>query len=87
MKRLFITVLAIIIAAALVGCGHSGNTGHSVTGDRNDNLTAIIKLADGSIIKGDVDFYKRWSDHTIQVEIDGVIYTVHPLCVTLISEG
>lgn len=84
MKRYLCALLAIFIAAALCGCGV--NYGQQVTGDRNDDIEAIVKLADGTIITGDVDYYKRWNDHCIQIKIDGVIYVVHPLNVTLISE-
>lgn len=84
MKKYLCALLAIFIAAALCGCV---NYGQQTIGDRNDDIEAIVKLADGTIITGDVDEYKRWGDSTIQIKIDGVIYTVHPLNVTLISEG
>ena len=88
MKRYLYALMAIFIAAALCGCVKvpSGNQGQNVAGDRNDDLQAIIKLADGTIIAGCVDFYHRWSEACIQIKIDDVMYTVHPVNVTLIAE-
>ena len=86
--KISLALLAIVIAAALCGCvkNPSGNQGENVAGNRNDDLEAIVKLADGTIITGCVDFYHRWSEACIQIEIDGVMYTVHPMNVTLIAE-
>lgn len=48
---------------------------------------AIIRTADGEIVKGTVD---DWADYEnsdqIQVTIDGVIYLVHSSNLTLIAE-
>lgn len=88
MKRYLCAMLAMVIAATLCGCAVEPyvNHGENVKGDRNDNLEAIVKLADGTIITGDVDFYHRWSESCFQITIDGVMYTVHPVNVTLIAE-
>lgn len=88
MKRYLCALLAMVIAATLCGCvkNPSGNQGENVAGNRNDDLVAIVKLADGTIITGGVDFYHRWSESCFQITIDGVMYTVHPLNVTLIAE-
>lgn len=88
MKRYLCVLLAMVIAATLCGCaGYSiENQGEHVEGYRSDGLEAIVKLADGTIITGCVDFYHRWSESCFQITIDGVMYTVHPVNVTLIAE-
>lgn len=90
MKRYLCALLAMVIAATLCACSFlkdpTANNGGDTTGDRNDDLRAIVKLADGTIITGCVDYYKRWSEGCFQIKIDGVMYTVHTMNVTLISE-
>lgn len=88
MKRYLCALMAMVIAATLCGCvkNPSGNQGEHSSGDRNNGLKAIVKLADGTIITGCVDFYCRWSEYCFQITIDGVTYVVHSLNVTLIAE-
>lgn len=88
MKRYLCVLLAMVIAATLCGCEVEPivNHGENVKGYRSDGIEAIVKLADGTIITGCVDFYHRWSESCFQITIDGVIYTVHPVNVTLIAE-
>lgn len=48
---------------------------------------AIVSLADGSVVKGQV---QNWTDYKdgdqIQVKIDGIIYLVHASNITLIAK-
>ena len=62
------------------------HTGIAESYPAQTGVYSIIKLADGTIIAGCVDFYHRWSGDCIQIKIDDVMYTVHPVNVTLIAE-
>lgn len=48
---------------------------------------AIVSLADGSVVRGQV---QNWTDYKdgdqIQVKIDGIIYLVHASNITLIAK-
>lgn len=49
--------------------------------------TAIIRLPDGQIVKGDVESWTDYNDgDQIQVKIDGKVYLVHSANVVLIKE-
>ena len=84
MKRLIVAILLLCLATSLWGCT---NKGQMVKGDADDNITAIIELPDGTIVRGNVDEYTRYTHSYIMIEIDGVTYVVHPNDCAFIQGG
>lgn len=55
--------------------------------DYNYNFDkAIIKLADGTVISGECEFWRDYDGEQMQVKINGVTYLVHAANLTLIDE-
>ena len=78
---IFLSLILILITFILSGC----NKTLIDTTYRFD--TAIISLADGTVVQGKVQAWKDYEDgDQIQVKVDGKIYLVHSTNVTLIAE-
>ena len=80
-KKLLVTLLAITTAMSMTGCNKQ-------MGDFTYKFDrAIIKLANGEVIDGEVQSWTDFEDgDQIQVKIDYVTYLVHSSNATLISE-
>lgn len=82
MKKLIITVLALLMLTALLtGCNKQlFDTTYSF--DR-----AVIYMPDGEIIEGKIDSWTDYEDgDQIQVKINGTTYLVHSSNIVLIAE-
>ena len=78
-KRNSLLVLLFLVIALFTGCNRT------VIGPSFHFQQAIIKLPDGTVVKGQVE---KWHDYAykdqVQVQIDGVVYLVHSTdCVLL----
>ena len=81
MKNLIsILLILALILMTLVACGAS------YCSDETTTIKAIIELPDGTIIKGTVDSYTRWSESNTEIVINGITYCVHPVNVAFIEE-
>ena len=85
MKKLISIILACCMVASLCSCATPDDEGDKANNDHPAVITAIIKLPDGTIVSGDVDSFQRWSSSNTEIEIDGVIYYVHPVNCILIE--
>ena len=72
----------IAISGCIISCGNKTILDTTYTFNR-----AIVKLADGTVVDGEV---QNWTDYEdgdqIQVKINGIIYLVHSSNITLIKE-
>lgn len=82
MKKCWCLVLAMLLIFCLTGCGNDESDVNT-----NTSMSAIVKLPDGSIVTGEVEDSMRWSESSVEVKIDGVIYNIHSLNVAFIKEG
>lgn len=81
-KRIMLVVLLVATCVGLCACGNYDAWDTVYTYDR-----AIISLADGSVVSGQVQSWRDYGDgDQIQVRVDGKIYLVHSTNVTLIAE-
>lgn len=82
MKKFKYVVAALLLGSTIVGCGNKTILDTTYTFNR-----AIVKLADGTVVDGEV---QNWTDYEdgdqIQVKINGIIYLVHSSNITLIKE-
>lgn len=76
MKRIMIAALC-CGTMMLSGCGESS----SYVGE-----TAIISLPDGTVVTGEIESMTKWSSTCVEVVVDDVAYSVHPLCIACIDE-
>ena len=79
-------ILAVLVLAALMvvltGCGNRDMFDTVYTYDE-----AVLSMADGTIIRGKVENWRDYEDgEQIQVKIDGVIYLVNSVNITLINK-
>ena len=79
MKHKLILLVAVLLLAAVVLCGCG-------KGSVDAGKHAIIKLANGDIVEGEIQSITRWSESLTTVTIDGIEYCVHPLCISVVGE-
>lgn len=82
-RRMIVGLVALSLIAVLVlsGCNRT------IIDTVNHFDEAIIRLADGTIVQGKVQTWRDYEDgDQIQVKVDGKIYLVHSMNVTLIAE-
>lgn len=81
-KRIVLVFMLVAMCLGLCACGNMKLINTTYRFD-----TAIINLADGSVVRGKV---QSWGDCSncdqIQVKVDGKTYLVHSSNVTLIAE-
>ena len=78
-KRIVLTILTIVLVFSLCACG---NRDIVRTFDR-----VIVKLADGSIVEGKCQDWRRYSNNgMVQVKVNDKIYLIHSVNCTLIAE-
>lgn len=81
-KRIVLVFLLIAMCFGLCACGNMTLIDTTYRFD-----TAIISLADGSVVRGKVQTWTDYEDgDQIQVKVDGKTYLVHSSNVTLIAE-
>ena len=81
-KRIVLVFMLVAMCLGLYACGNYDAWDTVYTYDR-----AIVVLADGSIVTGQVQNWRDYEDgDQIQVKIDGKTYLVHSTNVTLIAE-
>ena len=81
-RRIMLAIVLLISCMLLCSCGDN----HSEWWLTKTFNEAIITLEDGTIVRG---MPTRWSNpmgDQIQVEIDGVVYSIHSTNCTLISK-
>lgn len=82
MKKFIITVMALVMAMSMAGCGNMQVIDTTVTFDK-----AIIHFPNGEILEGEVDSWRDYDgSDQLQVKIDGVTYLVHSSNIVLIKE-
>lgn len=81
MKKLVLAA-SLITAMTMTGCGNMDLVDTVFTYNK-----AVIKMADGSIVSGDVESWRDYEDgDQLQVTIDGTTYLVHAANITLICD-
>lgn len=79
MKKILVVVAMVALMVALTGCN---KTIFDTTYTFDE---AIVRLADGTIVRGEVEKWDDYEGDQIQVKIDGVTYLVHAENITLIA--
>lgn len=86
MKRLTAILTLILLSISLLSLVSCGNQDIFDTVYTYDE--AIIRLPDGTVVKGKVDSWSDYSDgDQIQVTVDGKIYLVHSSNICLIASA
>ena len=81
-KRIVLTILTIVLVFSLCACGNRDMSDIVRTFDR-----VIVKLADGSIVEGKCQDWRRYSNNgMVQVKVNDKIYLIHSVNCTLIAE-
>jgi hypothetical protein len=79
MKKILAVVALVALMVALTGC-------NKTIFDTTYNFDeAIVRLADDTIVRGEVQKWDDYEGDQIQVKIDGVTYLVHAENITLIA--
>lgn len=81
MKKILAVVVLVALMAVLTGCGNRDMFDTVYTYDE-----AVLVMADGTIVRGEVDSWRDYEGDQIQVEIDGVVYLVHSSNITLMHK-
>lgn len=81
-KMVMIMALGMLVATLFTGCGNKDMFDTVYTFDR-----AIIKLADGTIVSGEVESWTDYEGEQLQIKINGVTYLVHSANATLIVDA
>lgn len=76
MKKILILILVAALVLALVGCGGSSSPNYD---------WAVLTLPNGVTVEGAVGSTIFRFETSVVVEIDGVIYRVHPSDIALID--
>lgn len=79
-------IKCIVLIVCMVGVMLAGCTSEQKKDAMYHTERAIIKLADGSIVSGNVDHVYHTSNGSVCLIIDGVSYEVHLMNCTLIDE-
>lgn len=80
MKKVIAMAAALMLAAALTGCGNGKPLDTVYTFGR-----AIVSLPDGTVVDGNVDTWTVYKGDQLQVTIEGVTYIVHSSNIALIA--
>lgn len=81
MKKTIIALLVMVFIIAMSACNRQ------IIDTTYQYDSAIVKLADGTVVSGQVESWKDYADgDQIQIKINGKTYLVHSVNVTLISE-
>jgi major membrane immunogen (membrane-anchored lipoprotein) len=82
MKKILAVLVLVVLMVALTGCGNRDMFDTVYTYDE-----AVLSMADGTIVRGKVENWRDYEDgEQIQVKIDGVIYLVNSVNITLINK-
>ena len=80
-KKIVVLVTVVMMVAGLVGCGNMTMLDTTYTFDY-----AIVKLADGTVLEGEVETWCDYEGEQIQITFkDGHTYLVSSVNATLIS--
>ena len=79
--RVALILVLMMALCLLAGCGNMQVLDTTFTFDK-----AIIELANGEIVSGEVQSWKDYEGDQLQVKIGGKTYLVHSSNVVLISE-
>ena len=89
LKKRILLFLIVVLAISFTGCGYveslEGSLS-SLSGDNGEYKVAILQLADGTIVKGELEDATRDS-HTglVKITINGYEYRVHGCNVSIIK--
>lgn len=77
--KFILLTLVIVLAFGLSSC----------MGDNSMDVGkhGIVSLPNGKVVEGEIEALSRWSASTCDITIDGVTYSVHPLCVAVVGES
>lgn len=82
MKKILAVLVLVVLMVALTGCGNRDMFDTVYTYDE-----AVLSMADGTIVRGKVENWRDYEDgEQIQVRIDGVVYLVNSVNITLIHK-
>lgn len=82
MKKILAVLVLVVLMVALTGCGNRDMFDTVYTYDE-----AVLSMADGTIVRGKVENWRDYEDgEQIQVKIDGVIYLVNSVNITLMNK-
>jgi len=82
MKKILAVLVLVVLMVALTGCGNRDMFDTVYTYDE-----AVLSMADGTIVRGKVENWRDYEDgEQIQVRIDGVVYLVNSVNITLINK-
>lgn len=70
MKRIALVALAASLSVGLTGCGKQSS---------DVGKWGVLELPGGQVIEGYIDSLTRWSSSSLEVEIDSVTYSTHPM--------
>lgn len=79
MKKLLAVIITVIMALSLVGCNYQ------LFDLKYQYDYAIIRLQDGTLVKGEIEKWKDYDGEQLQVTIDGVTYLTSSYNCTLIG--
>lgn len=82
MKKILAVLILVALMVALTGCGNRDMFDTVYTYNE-----AVLSMADGTIVRGKVENWRDYEDgEQIQVKIDGVIYLVNSVNITLMNK-
>lgn len=82
MKKILAVLVLVVLMVALTGCGNRDMFDTVYTYNE-----AVLSMADGTIVRGKVENWRDYEDgEQIQVRIDGVVYLVNSVNITLINK-
>jgi major membrane immunogen (membrane-anchored lipoprotein) len=82
MKKILAVLVLVVLMVALTGCGNRDMFDTVYTYNE-----AVLSMADGTIVRGKVENWRDYEDgEQIQVKIDGVIYLVNSVNITLMNK-
>lgn len=82
MKKILAVLVLVVLMVALTGCGNRDMIDTVYTYNE-----AVLSMADGTIVRGKVESWRDYEDgEQIQVKIDGVVYLVNSVNITLMNK-
>lgn len=82
MKKILAVLVLVVLMVVLTGCGNRDMFDTVYTYNE-----AVLSMADGTIVRGKVENWRDYEDgEQIQVRIDGVVYLVNSVNITLMNK-